>query len=107
VIMVQVLSTEVANRTKEYAVLKAMGAAPWFVHGIAAAQAVLLGLGGLLPALVLGGAVLWYIEFRTHLETALGLTLFAKMLAIACVTALCAAMTVVMRVQRADPAALY
>jgi putative ABC transport system permease protein len=107
VIMVQVLSTEVANRTKEYAVLKAMGATPWFVHGIGAAQAVLLGLGGLLPALVLGGALLWYIEFRTHLETALGLMLFGKMVAIAFVAALCAAATVVMRVQRADPAALY
>lgn len=107
VIMVQVLSTEVANRTKEYAVLKAMGATPWYVHGIGAAQAVLLGLGGLLPALVVGGAVLWYIEFRTHLETALGLLLFGKMLAIACIAALCAAATVVMRVQRADPAALY
>jgi len=107
VIMVQVLSTEVANRTKEYAVLKAMGATPWFVHGIGAAQALLLGLGGLLPALILGGALLWYIEFRTHLETALGLMLFGKMLAIACVAALCAAATVIMRVQRADPAALY
>ncbi|HLY06480.1 MAG TPA: ABC transporter permease [Rhizomicrobium sp.] len=107
VIMVQVLSTEVANRTKEYAVLKAMGAAPWFVHGIGAAQALLLGVGGLLPALILGGAVLWYIEFRTHLDTALGLVLFGKMLAIACVAALCAAATVIMRVQRADPAALY
>ena len=107
VIMVQVLSTEVANRTKEYAVLKAMGATPWFVHGIGAAQAILLGLGGLLPALIFGGAMLWYIEFRTHLETALGLTLFGKMLAIAVVAALGAATTVVMRVQRADPAALY
>ena len=84
-----------------------MGATPWFVHGIGAAQAILLGLGGLLPALVFGGAVLWYIEFRTHLETALGLTLFGKMLAIAVVAALGAATTVVMRVQRADPAALY
>jgi putative ABC transport system permease protein len=107
VIMVQVLSTEVANRTKEYAVLKAIGATPWFVHGIGMAQAVLLGLGGLLPALVLGGAVLWYIEFRTHLDTALGPLLFGKMLVITFVAALCAAATVVMRVQRADPAALY
>ncbi|HEX3431023.1 MAG TPA: FtsX-like permease family protein [Rhizomicrobium sp.] len=107
VIMVQVLSTEVANRTKEYAVLKAIGATPWFVHGIGGAQALLLGLGGLLPALVLGGAVLWYIEFRTHLETALGMVLLEKMFAITCVAALCAASTVLIRVQRADPAALY
>jgi len=107
VIIVQVLSTEVANRMKEYAVLKAIGATPWFVHGIGGAQALLLGLGGLLPALVLGGAILWYIEFRTHLETALGLVLFAKMLVITFIAALCAAATVVARVQRADPAALY
>jgi len=107
VIMVQVLSTEVANRTKEYAVLKAIGATPWFVHGIGAAQAVLLGLGGLVPALVIGGAVLWYIEYRTHLDTAVGLVLLTKMLAITLVAAICAAATVVMRVQRADPAALY
>ena len=107
VIMVQVLSTEVANRTKEYAVLKAIGASPWFVHGIGAAQAVLLGMGGLLPALVVGGAVLWFIEFRTHLDTAIGPLLIGKMLAVTFAVALCAAATVVARVQRADPAALY
>jgi putative ABC transport system permease protein len=107
VIMVQVLSTEVANRTREYAVLKAIGATPWFVHGIGATQAVLLGLGGLLPAVFVGGAVLWFIEFRTHLETAVGLVLLGKMLAITLVAALCAAATVILRVQRADPAALY
>ena len=104
---VQVLSTEVANRTKEYAVLKAMGAPPLFVHGIGAAQAVLLGLGGLLPALAIGGAVLWYIEFRTHLDTTPGLVLIEKMLAITFAAAICAAATVIARVQRADPAALY
>ena len=107
VIMVQVLSTEVANRTREYAVLKAIGATPWFVHGIGGAQALFLGLGGLAPALMLGGAVLWYIEFRTHLETAIGFTLLEKMLVITFVAAFCAAATVIMRVQRADPAALY
>jgi putative ABC transport system permease protein len=107
VIMVQVVSMEVANHTKEYAVLKAIGATPWFVHGIGAAQATLLGLGGLVPALVIGGVVLWYIEFRTHLDTAVGIVLLGKMLAITFVAAICAAATVVVRVQRADPAALY
>jgi putative ABC transport system permease protein len=107
VIIVQVLSTEVANRTKEYAVLKAMGASPLFVHGIGAAQALLLGFGGLLPALLIGGGVLWYIEVRTHLDTAPGLVLIGKMLAISFVAAISAAATVIARVQRADPAALY
>lgn len=107
VIIVQVLSTEVANRMKEYAVLKAMGSSPAFVYGIGVAQAVLLGLGGLVPAFAVGSAVLWFIEYRTHLQTGPGALLIAKMLAITMLAALCAAAAVLGRVQRADPAALY
>lgn len=107
VIIVQVLSTEVANRMKEYAVLKAMGSSPAFVYGIGVTQSVLVGLGGLLPALLLGGIVLWYIEYRTHLEAALGFVLLGKMLVITFVASICAAAAVLGRVQRADPAALY
>jgi putative ABC transport system permease protein len=107
VIIFQVLSTEVANRMKEYAVLKAMGSSPAFIYGIGVTQSVLVGLGGLLPALVLGGIVLWYIQFRTHLEAALGLVLLGKMLAITFAASICAATAVLGRVQRADPAALY
>ncbi len=107
VIIVQVLSTEVANRMKEYAVLKAMGSSPAFVYGIGVTQSVLVGLGGLLPALLVGAGVLWYIEYRTHLEAALGFTLLGKMLAITFAASICAAAAVLGRVQRADPAALY
>jgi putative ABC transport system permease protein len=107
VIIVQVLSTEVANRMKEYAVLKAMGSNPAFIYGIGVTQSVLVGLGGLLPALLIGGIVLWYIQYRTHLEAALGLVLLGKMLAITLGASICAAAAVLGRVQRADPAALY
>jgi putative ABC transport system permease protein len=107
VIIVQVLSTEVSNRMKEYAVLKAMGSGPAFVYGIGIAQAVLLGLGGLLPALLAAALVLWFIETRTHLDTAVGVVLLGKMLGITIVAALGAAAAVLGRVQRADPAALY
>jgi putative ABC transport system permease protein len=107
VIIVQVLSTEVANRMKEYAVLKAMGSSPAFVYGIGVTQSVLVGLGGLLPALVIGGGVLWYIQYRTHLEAAVGFVLLGKMVAITLLASVCAAAVVLGRVQRADPAALY
>ncbi|HEY3637350.1 MAG TPA: ABC transporter permease [Rhizomicrobium sp.] len=107
VIIVQVLSTEVANRMKEYAVLKAMGSSPAFVYGIGVTQSVLVGLGGLLPALLIAGIVLWYIEYRTHLESAIGFVVLGKMLAITFVASICAAAAVLGRVQRADPAALY
>ncbi|HEY1614781.1 MAG TPA: ABC transporter permease [Rhizomicrobium sp.] len=107
VIIVQVLSTEVSNRMKEYAVLKAMGSSPFFVYGIGASQALLLGLAGLLPALVAGGLVLWFVQEKTHLETAIGFVLLGKILAITVASAVVAAILVLHRVQRADPAALY
>ena len=107
VIIVQVLSTEVANRMKEYAVLKAMGSSPAFVYGIGITQSILVGVAGLLPALLVGGFVLWYIEYRTHLEAAIGLVLLEKMLAITFAASICAAAAVLGRVLRADPAALY
>lgn len=107
VIIVQVLSTEVANRTREYAVLKAMGSHPVFVYGVGIAQSVLVGVSGLLPALLTGAVVLWLIQIRTHLDSALHLLLILKMLAITLTASICAAAVVLRRVQRADPAALY
>ncbi|MGH6888516.1 MAG: FtsX-like permease family protein [Rhizomicrobium sp.] len=106
-IIVQVLSTEAANRTKEYAVLKAMGSGPAFVYGVGIAQSVLVGMGALLPALLAGAVVLWFIETRTHLQSALDLALVGKMLAITLAVSTCAAAAVLGRVHRADPAALY
>ena len=44
-IILQVLSTEIANRMGEYAVLKAMGAAPALVYGIGLSQAAVVKLG--------------------------------------------------------------
>ena len=56
VILIQILSTDLSNRMGEYAVLKAMGFAAPFVYGVGAAEAALLSLGGLIPALGPGRA---------------------------------------------------
>jgi len=106
-IIVQVLSTEVSNRMNEYAVLKAMGSGPVFVYGIGMVQAGLLGLGGLVPAALLGALVLELIEYRTHLGTSLSLGLGVTMLAITLALASTAGAAVVRRVQQADPAELF
>jgi putative ABC transport system permease protein len=107
VIMIQVLSTEVANRMKEYAVLKAMGSNVAFVYGIGLAQAALLGLGGLAPAGLLGAAILWFVEIRTHLPAALTLPLAGTALAITLGLAVIAGSAVLRRVEQADPAELF
>jgi putative ABC transport system permease protein len=106
-IIVQVLSTEVSNRMNEYAVFKAMGADLPFVYGIGMAQAGLLGLGGLVPATLIGAAVLFFVAVRTHLEAYVGPSLVMTMLAITLVLSVVAGTAVVSRVQRADPAELF
>jgi putative ABC transport system permease protein len=106
-IIVQVLTTDVSNRMNEYAVLKAMGASLPFVYGVGLAQAGLLGLGALAPAVIVGAAVLGFIQYRTHLGTAMGPFLIAEMIVITLALAVGAAAAVVRRVQRADPAELF
>jgi putative ABC transport system permease protein len=107
VILIQVLSTDISTRMGEYAVLKAMGFSMTFVYGVGAAQAALLSLGGLIPALMLGMLVLWGIEFQTHLPTGLGLGLTVSMVAIALVLAAGAAAIALRRLAQADPAELF
>jgi putative ABC transport system permease protein len=106
-IILQVLSTEVANRIGEYAVLKAMGADPVLVYGVGLGQAAILGLGGLGPALLLGAVVLGMIQHRTHLMTALGVPTILGMLAITGALAGVAGGLAVRRVAAADPASLF
>ena len=107
VILIQVLSTGIANRLGEYATMKAMGFPLWRVYGVGAAEAMLLSLGGLVPALVFGALVLALIQYRTHLSTFPGPGLILTMIAIALVLAAGAAAVALRRVVRSDPAELF
>ncbi len=107
VILVQVLSTGIANRLGEYATMKAMGFPLWRVYGVGAAEAALLSLGGLVPALVCGALVLGFIQYSTHLSTFPGLGLLLTMIGIALLLAAGAAAVALRRVARSDPAELF
>jgi putative ABC transport system permease protein len=106
-IMIQVLSTEIGNRMNEYAVLKAMGFGPLFIYAIGLTQAAILGIAGLIPALVVAALVLHFIQSATHLGAQLGPQLAGMALLVALGTGLVAASAVMWRVGRADPAELY
>jgi putative ABC transport system permease protein len=58
VIVYQVLSADVADHMREYATFKAMGYGPRFFLGIVIEEALVLGLLGFLPGLVVGTAIL-------------------------------------------------
>jgi putative ABC transport system permease protein len=107
VILFQVLSTEINNRTKEFAVLKAMGFNAGFVYGVGMLEAGLMAVAAFVPALIAGWLILVSVERATHLPTALTLDLALRVLAIAFAMTLVSAGLALRRLDRADPANLY
>ena len=107
VILLQVLSAEITNRTKEFAVLKAMGFNTEFVFGIGIVEAGLMALAAFVPAVIAGWLLLLAVERATHLPTALTLDLMLRVLAIVFAMTLVSAGFALRRLVRADPASLY
>ena len=58
VIVYQVLSSDVADHLREYATFKAMGYRPRFFLGVVFEEALVLGVLGFLPGMILGGSIL-------------------------------------------------
>ncbi len=72
VIVYQVLSTDVADHLREYATFKAMGYGPQFFLGIVFEEALVLGIMGFIPGLVVGTTILTVMGKITTLP--LGMT---------------------------------
>jgi putative ABC transport system permease protein len=72
VIVYQVLSTDVADHLREYATFKAMGYGPRFFLGIVFEEALVLGVMGFIPGLVVGTTILTLMGKVTTLP--LGMT---------------------------------
>lgn len=106
-IMIQVLATEVGNRVKEFAVLKAMGFSPTFVYGLAIFQATILAALAVVPALLVSGAVLAFLNSKTHLPTGIDLHVAALATSVAMATASFAAISTLWRIRKADPVELF
>jgi putative ABC transport system permease protein len=107
VILIQVLSSGIANRLAEYATMKAMGFTAWRIYGVGLGEAMLLSLAGLLPAMFCGGMALAVIQMKTHLETFPGPGLILTMIALAIALAAGAATVALLRLARSDPAELF
>lgn len=72
VIVYQVLSTDVADHLREYATFKAMGYSPRFFLGIVFEEALVLGIMGFIPGLIVGTTILTLMGKITTLP--LGMT---------------------------------
>ena len=71
VIVYQVLSTDVADHLREYATFKAMGYGPGFFLGIVLEEALVLGILGFLPGLIVGTTILALMGAITTLPLAM------------------------------------
>lgn len=71
VIVYQVLSTDVADHLREYATFKAMGYGPRFFLGIVLEEALVLGVMGFLPGVIVGTAILTLMGSITTLPLAM------------------------------------
>lgn len=106
-ILFQVLSAEIIQRAKEFAVLKAMGFRSEFVFGVGLAEIVLLALAAFVPAFVLAAIILWLIEFATKLPMGLTFSISIETLLIVLGMGIASGVSVIGRIARADPAELF
>ncbi len=106
-ILFQVLSAEIIQRAKEFAVLKAMGFRPEFVFGVGLSEVLLLALAAFVPAFVLAALILWVIELATKLPMGLTFTITLETLLIVLAMGIASGLSVIGRIARADPAELF
>lgn len=107
VIVYQVLSTDVADHLREYATFKAMGYNQRFFMGIVLEEAMILGIFGFLPGLVVGTTILTVMGKVTTLPLAvtpsMGVTVFLGTVVFSALSGAIATR----RLAAADPADLF
>jgi putative ABC transport system permease protein len=107
VILFQVLSTEISNRLREFATLKAIGFRNRYIYKIGAQQAILFGLMSYIPALPLGYGVAWIVQKASRLPMYLTWELDLFVLFLTLMMCLISGVTALQKVRKADPADLF
>jgi putative ABC transport system permease protein len=107
VIVYQVLSTDVADHLREYATFKAMGYGPRFFLGIVFEEALVLGILGFIPGLVVGTAILTLMGRITTLPLAMTPSMALSVFVGTVVFSALSGAIATRRLAAADPADLF
>lgn len=107
IILLQVISTDVVNRMKEFATLKAMGFGPEFVFGVGLFEALFLAGCAFVLAAVTTALILAIVQAATHLSGGSIVYLVGLTFVIVLTMTVLAVASVVRRIAHADPAELY
>ncbi len=107
VILYQILSSEISNRMREFATLKAMGYTGRYIYGVGIAQGLLYSIMGYVPSLALSFVLYRALRalsgFPVYMDAARALFVFALTLGM-CVIAAALSLG---KIKRADPADLF
>src|SRR5262249_15465696 len=107
VILYQILSSEIMNRLKEYATLKAIGYDNAFMTRVVLQQAAISALVGYVPALVVSLILYRITEAAVDMPMVMTAPRLALVLAMAVGMCAMAGVLVSRKVRRADPAELF
>lgn len=106
-LMLQVVSTGVQNRIREFATLKAMGFGPGFVFGVGLAEGLLLGAGAFALACAAAALLFHVIRTAAHLPATLGAPLLGLTAGFTLAMLVLSLLSATRRIARSDPAELY
>lgn len=107
VIVYQVLSTDVADHLREYATFKAMGYGPGFFLGVVFEEALVLGIMGFIPGLIVGTAILTLMGKITTLPLGMSLSMALSVFVGTVVFSALSGAIATRRLAAADPADLF
>jgi putative ABC transport system permease protein len=107
IIIYQVLSTDVADHLREYATFKAMGYGQGFFLGIVFEEALVLGILGFIPGLIVGTAILTVMGKMTTLPLSMTPMMAASVFVGTILVSSLSGAIATRRVAAADPADLF
>lgn len=107
IIVYQVLSTDVADHLREYATFKAMGYGPGFFLGIVFEEALILGVLGFIPGLIVGTTILTVMGQLTTLPLSMTPMMAVSVFVGTILVSSLSGAIATRRVASADPADLF
>jgi putative ABC transport system permease protein len=106
-ILFQVLATDIANRFKEFATIKAMGFRDSFIYAVGFYQACLYGVLSYIPALLMATGIFYLVGLATRLPVSMTVSLAGLVLGLSLVMCSVSGLLALRKVKRADPADLF
>lgn len=106
-LQLQVVSTSIQNRIKEFATLKAMGFQPGFVFGVGVLEALLLAACAFALACAASALIFMAVRDSAHIPVGFTVQLIGITLSFTCATLVLSTASAIRRINRTDPAELY